>query len=248
MNIILFDLDGTLLPLDFEQFEKEYFKGLCLKLSNYFTPDMAVKYIWEATAEMVKSNDPETTNQEVFMKKFSEISKTSSDEMYDLFLNFYKNEFRDLGKDIKPSQYILDSIKALKEKGYRLVIATNPLFPIEAIHERIGWAGLDVEEFIYITSFEKMHFCKPNIKYYEEILHVIGAEPEECLMVGNDVEEDLIAGQLGIKTFLIENHILNKKNIEPMPDFKGNYNDFFNFASALPRAAFEEDVKKYGSF
>ena len=37
-------------------------------------------------------------------------------------------------------------------------------------------------------------------------------KPEECLMVGNDVSEDMITEQLGMKTFLLTNCLINKEN------------------------------------
>jgi FMN phosphatase YigB (HAD superfamily) len=183
---------------------------------------------------MVLNNEADRTNKDVFMKKFSELTNKDADVMYDTFMDFYFGEYKTMGELISPLEHIRDSIKILKEKGYKLIVATNPLFPTEAIIERIKWAGLETSDFEYITSFEHMHFCKPNTSYYKEILTIINKEPENCIMVGNDVEEDLGAGKLGIKTFLIKNHIINKKNVEPNTDYTGTYEDFYKFANELP--------------
>ena len=234
LNTFLFDLDGTLLPIDGDTFEREYFKRLCEMLKNEFEPELTVKYMWEATKHMVINNEAEKTNKDVFMKKFSELTNRDADVMYDLFLNFYAGNYRTMGELVAPSEYIASSIKLLKQKGYRLIVATNPLFPVEAIDERIKWAGLDKSDFDYITSFEYMHFCKPNINYYKEILSIINKKPEDCIMVGNDVQEDLIAGELGIKTFLIEEHIINRKQTAPVSDYNGTYQDFYSFVCELP--------------
>ncbi len=115
-----------------------------------------------------------------------------------------------------------------------MVVATNPIFPKKAILHRIKWAGFDPEDFMHITSYEESHYCKPKIQFYEEILKKINKIPEECMMVGNNVEEDLIAGELGIKTYLIEDFIINSSNTNFISTYKGNYNDFYKFVNNLP--------------
>lgn len=237
MNTILFDLDGTLLPLNNELFETEYFKMLSRKLIHVLSPDETVKYIWEATLEMIINNESYRTNKDVFMGRFNELTGQDMDEMNNVFMEFYRNEYRALGKLFTPSRFAIDSVIELKQRGYTLVVATNPLFPMEAIHQRIEWAGLEPKDFVLITSFEEMHFCKPNPNYYAEILSRIGKKAEECMMVGNDVEEDLVAGTLGIKTYLIEDNILNKKGLKWKADFSGSYEDFYKFVRSLPEAS-----------
>jgi len=109
------------------------------------------------------------------------------------------------------------------------------LFPRKAILHRINWAGLKPEDFIYISSYEKNHYCKPQIKFYEEILKDIGKSAEKCLMVGNDVQEDLIAGKLGMKTFLITDHMLHRTKEVVKTDYEGSYKEFYDFACNLPK-------------
>lgn len=242
MNTIMFDLDGTLLPLEMDAFESEYFKRLCIKLKDMFSPDILYKCIWDGTREMVLNTDPAKTNKEIFMKKFCDITKTDKDIMYNLFMDFYRNEFDSMKTLYKPSAYIKDSINILKEKGYKLIVATNPIFPMEAIIERINWAGLNEDDFMYITSFEHMHFCKPQIHYYKEIMNILDLNPVDCLMVGNDVEEDLVSSKIGIKTYLIVDHMLNKKKLKVESDYKGTYKEFYQFVCSLPDVNSEESI------
>jgi FMN phosphatase YigB (HAD superfamily) len=241
INTILFDLDGTLLPLDPDLFEAEYFKRLCYKLRDLYPAEKLGEYIWDASAEMVKNIEHDKTNKDVFMKRFAEITGGDMEFLYNRFMEFYKNEYKALNTFFKPSEYMVKAVKLLKEKRYELVVATNPLFPMEAIVERIKWAGLNIGDFKLVTSFEDMHFCKPQIKYYEEILSRVGKIPDECLMVGNDVQEDLIAKTIGIKTYLVEDHILNKKNVTPITDYRGSYKDFYEFAKGLVSLLNEEE-------
>ena len=39
-------------------------------------------------------------------------------------------------------------------------------------------------------------------------------KPEECLMVGNDVSEDMVTEQLGMKTFLLTDCLINKAGVD----------------------------------
>ena len=107
----------------------------------------------------------------------------------------------------------------LKDKGYRVVLATNPLFPSIATESRIRWAGLEPSEFDLYTTYENTSYCKPNLDYYRDILKRINCRPEECLMVGNDVGEDMVVEALGMQAFLLTDCLINtqKKDITAYP-------------------------------
>ncbi|MBE6897088.1 MAG: HAD family hydrolase, partial [Ruminococcaceae bacterium] len=77
---------------------------------------------------------------------------------------------------------------------------------------RLSWAGVSPDSFSYITNYSNSSYCKPNPKYYREILSKLGKTPEECLMIGNDVEDDMIAQSIGMKVFLLTNCLINKKD------------------------------------
>jgi HAD superfamily hydrolase (TIGR01549 family) len=115
--------------------------------------------------------------------------------------------FEEQGND-----YTDDLIKAVKDKGLRVALATNPLFPSTATEQRIAWAGLSPKDFELFTTYENSHFCKPNTNYYLEIMEKLGVKPEECLMVGNDVGEDMIVESLGSQVFLLTDNLINKEN------------------------------------
>ena len=103
-------------------------------------------------------------------------------------------------------------IEELKSRGYKLILATNPIFPQVATRARTVWAGLNPDDFIDITSFENSSFAKPNLKYYEMVLKRNNLKPEEVIMIGNDVREDMIVNKLGIDSYLITDCLLNLDN------------------------------------
>lgn len=228
INTFLFDLDGTLLPVDLDKFLKIYFGEMAKKLKSHISPEKTAKYVWQATEFMINNKDTQVTNMEAFSQHFTKITKRSFDELLPIFDDFYITEFLKTREAISPHPIVKDIVKILKEKKYNLVVATNPLFPKRAILHRLEWAGLKEEDFQLITSYEIMHACKPNIQYYQEILDIIGKKPKECIMVGNDVQEDMIASKLGINTFLLEDQIIHRENTPPICDYRGSYEDLKN--------------------
>jgi len=168
------------------------------------------------------------------MDDFSKRVNGSLDAYTERFDEFYDTKFLKTREAVSENENIKNSINLLKEKGYTLAIATNPLFPKKAISHRIKWAGLNENDFSYITNYENNHFCKPQIRFYEEVLKDTGKNPHECMMVGNDVKEDLVAGKLGIKTYLIKDHILHNNEDEIVADYIGEYKDFYEFVVNLP--------------
>ena len=219
MNAILFDLDGTLLPMDQDTFVKAYFGLLARKMAPLgYEPKRLLEAIYTGIGAMVK-NDGAAENEKAFWQVFCSIFGEQARQDEPHFDAFYRNEFQQVkdacGFDARAAKLIA----GLKAKGYRLVLATNPLFPAVATHSRIRWAGLNAEDFEWVTTYENSSFCKPNVKYYEEIVGKLNLDPAQCLMVGNDVGEDMIAGKLGMKTFLLTDCLINRvgEEIEAYP-------------------------------
>jgi FMN phosphatase YigB (HAD superfamily) len=233
INTILFDLDGTLLPMDAKSFEKIYFESMAGYLGDLISPKELITNVWASTNEMINNVDYKT-NETVFMEDFKNRINGDLDVYKDRFDKFYDTEFLKAKTAVYENELMQKSVKLLKEKGYKTVIATNPLFPLKAILHRIHWAGLEPSDFEYISHYEKNHYCKPQTKYYEEILKDLDKEPDECMMVGNDVEEDLISGKLGLKTYLIKDHMLHRTEEEIITDYEGYYEDFYAFVNELP--------------
>ncbi|MDE6047540.1 MAG: hypothetical protein K2F56_02815, partial [Anaeroplasmataceae bacterium] len=117
----------------------------------------------------------------------------------------------------------------LKNKKFELILATNPIFPLIAQTKRLAWAGIKDSDFSWITSYENSHYCKPNLKYYEEILSHFPYQPNECLMIGNDVGEDMIAKELGMQVFLLTDCLINKDNVDISIFPHGDYAMLFSY-------------------
>ena len=228
IKAVLFDLDGTLLPMDEEYFKKIYFGAVYKKIAYLgYTLDELLKVIWYGTKAMIQ-NDGSQTNEELFWKKFIEVHPDRLEENKENFVDFYSNIFPTLGHTCGYQPLAKDFIKALKDKGYEVIIASNPIFPLVATKARIRWAGCNPDDFKYITAYENSRFSKPNLKYYEEVLEKTGYKPDEVIMVGNDVREDMIVNKLGIDSYLITDCLLNLDN-EDINKYKhGNFEEVMN--------------------
>lgn len=233
---ILFDLDGTLLYMESqENFIKLYFEALCKRFCKELklSPKELTDGVWQGTKDMF-FNDGERINKEIFWESFSgacgkDILKYEKD-----FDDFYNNEFAYAKQATGDNPYAESCVNLLKEKGYRLVLATNPVFPYVATASRIKWAGVNPENFEYITVYDNSSYCKPNPKYYEEILKKLNMKPEECLMIGNDVDEDMCTAHMGMETYLVTD-CLENKNHKDYSDFRqGTFKDFYEFAKSMP--------------
>ncbi len=233
LNTILFDLDATLLPMNMDEFIQKYFHEMAKMFHDLIDGNLLAKYIMESTECMIK-NTEDRRNEEVFFDRFSELINGDLAVFQTRFDEFYDTGFLNVRLSTHQNESMIKAVNLLQDKGYTLVLATNPLFPMKANHHRINWAGLSPDDFSYISSFENNKYCKPNLDYYREVLSEINRTAEECMMVGNDALEDMVAAKLGIKTYLIEDHMLNKHNVEIKADHRGWSNDFYTFVKALP--------------
>lgn len=233
MRDLLFDLDGTLLPMVQDEFANSYFMQLSKKFRGTgVDADKLLKTIEKGLMGMVLNNG-RNTNEEVFWQIFEREMKMKKVDIIDRFDEFYLNEFNEIITSTSPTGVAKEIIDIAKKKGLRLFLATNPLFPRQATLNRIRWAGLNPEDFLDITTYENSHFCKPNVKYFQEIIRRNDIDLDSALMIGNDVNEDLSISSLGVKTFLVTDCLENKHELELTSDFQGTLKDLKTFIIEL---------------
>ncbi len=235
IDTILFDLDGTLLPMNQDLFIKYYGQALmekCYPLFKEKTKEVIYTLINGINAMV--ANDGSKSNETVFWDYFLSKVKIERNYIEPLLLDFYNNEFIAIMKACHPNPLAKEVIEILKEKGYKVVLTTNPFFPKIATWNRVKWAGLNPNDFELITVFENSSFCKPNLEYYQEVLRKINKKPQNCLMVGNDVLEDGIIQELKIPCYLIKDCLINARNLKITAKYLGSFDDFVKFVADLP--------------
>ena len=233
IKAVLFDLDGTLLKMDQDEFVKTYFKYLAIHLSpRGYEPDKLLKVFWAGVAAMT-ANDGSCSNEDAFWKVFTAAYGVNSIEDKPYIDEFYKNGFNQVEAVCGKYKEAKEIIMLVKEKGKIPVLATNPLFPHTATENRMRWTGLEPSDFAEYTTYENCHYCKPNPEYYKELLQKLGLKSEECIMVGNDVGEDMIARELGMQVFLMTDCLINKHNADISCYPRGSFPELIRFIEEL---------------
>lgn len=231
---LLFDLDGTLLNIDMDEFLPRYFARMTSRAQEmgFKQAERLVQQIWLSTEKMIVNTDPDKTNEEVFFEDFYRDWPYSPQEFNLFFETFYREEFPRLQQYCQPFPGVSRMMESLFERRYKIVIATNSVFPLTAIQNRLEWAGVGHFDYELVTSYENMHYCKPQPGYFQEICDVIGVKAENCLMVGNDTGEDLVAGKIGMKTFLVKDMLIDK-GVGLQADWQGQLPQLYDFLKKI---------------
>ena len=230
---ILFDLDGTLLPMDFDVFTKAYFGELCKVLAPYgVDPEDAVKAVWHGTKGMIMNNG-EQTNKDVFWMGFAEIVSGDTEVYINATDPFYDGDFNKVKAVTGENPLARAAIEAAGRNGRKVILATNPLFPRNAQASRLRWIGLIEDDFELITDYSSDSFCKPNPKYYLSICERIGVSPEECLMVGNDEADDMMgASKAGMDCYLVTDCLIPSDKFK-WTGLRGSFAELVEYLESL---------------
>ena len=190
-----------------------------------------------SVSKMTEKDPPDLDNLTKFAVDFESRIGVSQSEIIERFRLFYQSDFEQVCR-IMATPPIVKTLISLASKHFLLVAATSPFFPSIANEKRLNIGGLDIVPWFEITSAEDYHFTKPHIEFFEELLNRISKEPSECIMVGDDLINDMVAGKLGIKTFLVKSAGRPFGLItRAQPDFKdtdfpanytGTLEDFYN--------------------
>ncbi|MBO4366341.1 MAG: HAD family hydrolase [Clostridia bacterium] len=214
IKALFFDLDGTLLPLDQDTFTNAFIGLIAGRFGNIPAwGGKAFLGIMMRSVESVVRNDGSLSNEDRFWLTMETMLPGKTKEIREAFLDFYATGFADAKAVTFPDARIPAFVSGWKQKGYRLFCATSPIFPLFVQEMRLRWAGFEEPSdwFEDITGSENCSFCKPNPDYYRDLCARSGLQPEDCLMIGNDADEDGSAADAGMSFFLLTDHMLNRK-------------------------------------
>ncbi len=231
---ILFDLDGTLLPMDNDEFTKGYFgllyNSVAAKLG--YGKNEFVNAMWRGVAAMV-TNNTDKYNCERFWELFPAlIGDEHAAEHESEFDYFYTNEFEKAAALTQPTALAKKAVELAHAKADTVVLATNPFFPPIAVKTRMKWAGLAPKDFDHITHYANSKRCKPSPEYYIEVAGAIQTPPSECLMIGNNAQEDIEAAQAaGMDTFLITDCLISNGTVPPTK--QGTFSELVEYLTEI---------------
>ena len=229
IKAILFDLDGTLVPMDQDVFVGDYFKRISMMLAPHgYEPRQLIETIWKGTAAMIKNNGEKSNEAAFWDAAVSVYGDKILNDKY-LFDKFYEQEFDKVKAVCGHTPRAKETVHRLKEMGYKVALATNPIFPERATRWRIAWADLEPTDFELYTTYENINYCKPNPAYYIEVASRLGIDPTECLMVGNDVSDDMAAQSTGMKVFLLTDCLINKTNEDISKYPNGSFDELMKY-------------------
>ena len=225
-KIILFDLDSTLLQMNQDEFLKCYFSDVQKIISGYGYDSKEFMDVFQKSAYSILNSDGIHTNEELFWKAFSN-KYDDLDKINKIFNDYYDTDFDKIANIVNKSDLPRRIIDELKSKGYTLILATNPLFPIQCTKNRIEWAGLEIDDFLYVSTYENSKYSKPNHLYYEEIFNKLNLEIEGATMVGNDLFDDFSDLPSSMNKILITDYLINTKKL-PLLDKSYTLKEFYD--------------------
>lgn len=219
IKAVLFDLDGTLLPMDEEKFTNVYFSLLCKKVGSLgYEKNQLINTILTGTKLMYENNGSKT-NEEVFWDYFISIYGEEKLKDKEVFNDFYINEFRQIKEICEGNPLAKEIVKYAKDNFPYVILATNPIFPLEGTKTRMSFVSLVEKDFDFITAYENFSYCKPNKMYFLKILEQFNLKPDEVIFFGNNTIEDKVCAEsVNIRTYLVGDYIINKN------DYLKNYN------------------------
>jgi FMN phosphatase YigB (HAD superfamily) len=223
IKAILFDLDGTLLHMDFEKFIPSFFKSFARYFSNYYDSDDLEEKL-RGINELLLQNAGNKTNVEVFKEEFYRLFKVDIKVLDFMISEFFDFVFPKLQKHVKSKPDACSVVNTAFNCGYDVIIATNPIFPVMAARHRLNWVDLGNFPYTLITGLENCSAVKPNLLFFKEIFSKIDRNPSECLMVG-DMNMDIVAAKLGCPTFFMADSNVTLKPSTPKPTYIGTLKD-----------------------
>ncbi len=234
IRAVCFDLDGTLLPAGEDFFMDRYMRALVQVIPGR-TPEQVMRAIGGTLQEVIGDTSGVATIEQRFADGLAQRLDMPYAEQEPHFLRFYEQQFPKLAQYIEAVPEAAQAVRAAKDKGLVVALTTNPVIPGVATRERVRWAGLDEDDFAFVTFYEDCRHTKPNAAYYtEEVLARLGLKPEEVLMVGNDGREDMVpAHALGMHTFLLD-VFAEHTDMPRCWDAQGGYAELLAYIKALP--------------
>ena len=238
---LLLDLDHTLLDTNLDAFMPAYFQALSQHMADHSAPDTMLRALIAGVKRMNENEDPTHTLEEIFEADFYAKLGFSKQDLIHIIEEFYDNVFPALARHTRQRPGAVPFVEWAVSCGYRIAIATDPLFPRKATYHRLRWAGFEPERFELVSSFEHFHFSKTHPAYYAEVLGRLGWPEGPVLMVGNDIERDLVpAHRLGLKTFFVDG------DSAPGPGFeagRGKLTDLRPWLESIDLSALEPTLK-----
>ena len=244
---LLLDLDDTLLSNGMGTFMPAYLHALGEYLAPYVPPDRMIPILLGATQLMIRNDQPDCSLKDIFDAAFFPAIGKQPEHLQEIIDNFYKEVFPSLRHLTQFRGEAVNLVEEAFARGYKIAIATSPLFPKIAVDQRLEWAGLppSIFPFRLIASYETFHFAKPNPAYYTEILARLGWPEGPVIMVGDDIQNDIEpARRVGLAAFWISKNGTTPTSVPYGPSAAGDLVDILPWVDTTDLADLSPDFSQ----
>ena len=226
---ILFDLDGTLLEVEMNNFIPAYIAGLGRHFGDLVEPEPFARTMKAAIQILLSVTDETITKEAQFLAVLENHLGIPGALFSEHLQAFCDDGLGALAPMVRPVPLARSILEYCFDGGLKVAVATNPVFPRAVIEARLRWAGLADLPFDLVSSYENSRFCKPQGGYFLEVAAVLGLAPAGCVMVGNDTSHDLAARTVGIPTFLVDTFLVDRCQGAFVTDFRGGHDDLLRW-------------------
>ncbi|MBE0501254.1 MAG: HAD family hydrolase [Desulfuromonadales bacterium] len=235
IKTVLFDLDGTLLQIEMQNYISTYAASLAASLHQRAATDKVVDAVFSAIRSLIKRDSGDISNEAYFFRHIADLLQLDVELIGRNFAGFFSTGLPVLDPFIQPLDLARSLLEACLERGLDIVIATNPVFPKVVVESRLARAKLADFPFHRVTSYENCRRCKPNPVYFSDILTELNLPAESCLMIGNDTKHDLAARKVGIPTFLVDTWLIDRCQGDFTTDLRGGHTDLLDFIMTIDK-------------
>lgn len=244
---LLFDLDDTLIDNSMEEFLPAYLKAISSYMAPLVEPSKMIGALLTGTKMMLENHNPECTLRDVFYAYFYPTIGLDHAVIDQAISQFYIDVFPKLQALTRPRPEAVQVVDEAFKRGYQIAIATNPLFPLTAVRQRLAWAGFNPEQhpFAFIPSIESVHFAKPNPACLAEIMAQIGWPEGPVVMIGDDLKNDIqAASNLGIASYWLTHENQDAPIDGVVPTAAGNLEGLMSWLDSTPEEALHPEFDR----
>lgn len=228
VKTLLVDLDGTLLGARDLPLAADFVVRAVRAASEIGGKRKAIRALHavrKALEGKPASEGEKKTNARRAIEAFAQTLELGFDQAENVVVGGVRKIFPKLSHHFFPIDGAKDFLE-WAQPHFPLILATNPVWPRDIIEMRLKWAGVDPGIFKRITVAKEMRASKPWVEYYQELLEQESLQAKDCLLVGNDMRNDLAAVQAGIRVFIVGNSRPQIKRINTKcdtPAFRGGF-------------------------
>ncbi len=224
LKCVMFDWGGTLSD------DKAFFEGVNRKVSYPFLQRLGFKGSfdeYEKVEEMTardmleswrKNKKFKRSDWPMFFAKNAglEISEEDANKEFEAFMEYYVNNSKLFPEAINVLQFV-------RKNGLKLALISDNWVEAHLLFNRLGVKTY----FDIVVLSEEMGALKYHLEPFEFAMEKLGLMPEDCLMVGNQIEDDGACKRLGIDFCLLDMENKHEKDagfdfrIKTLEELKG---------------------------